>query len=280
MNSLLALASVCLLAGQVQNNKKDNVNVAPKGNVNVAPRGNVDRAPTGNVGNYPRGNVDRYPSGNVGVAPRSNVDRFPTGGVGTTNGGNVDVVPSADSGNTPVDPTAAKATRTKRGDAKEKSKTGSDGETKSKKTAHKKKDDKSDDKKKEPRPGVTGPIIFGYSISSNLIVSDLERVRLRLNSIGNDYEGRRTAAVLNVTHAIHMLRYGRSDPNAEMSIVVPRNFETRAVSDNEVRVVLGKLQHVAGLLRSNAYLYGSPALDRVDRAIDALEGALEMPATK
>jgi len=199
------------------------------------------------VGNYPRGNFDKYPRGNVDADP--------------------------------TNPLSSKSVpRAKGKDSKEKSKTKTDSDSDSKSKAEKTKSkknakSKSDDDKRK-RPDVTGPIVVGFTSPSGHVVEDLERVREKLNSVGNDYQGRRSAAIHHVTHAIHMLRFGRSDPNPDASLIAVGNSETRTISDLSIRVAQGELQAIAARLQTNAYMHGSAAAAAVERAILALEIAL------
>lgn len=244
----------------------------PTGNVGKAPAGNVGVVPRGNVGGFPQGNVGNFPRGNVGSFPRGNVENYPRGNIGNYPRGNVDRDPS-----NPLNVKTAARAKSKDGKVNGKTKAGFDADRKA--TTEKSKRNKGDKGRdgdgKRSRPGVTGPIIFGMPSSSAGVIEDLERVRLQLNSVGFDYQGRRAAAVNHVTHAIHMLRYGRSDPNPDASFVPSGNNETRTVSDLSLRVAQGELRAIAARLRTNAYFHGSAAAAAVDRAVRALEIALK-----
>jgi len=246
MNSLVfALSTVLLSAPQ-----------AP-------PTGNVGKASAGNVGNVPRVNIGNFPKGNVGSFPRGNVDDYPRGNVGNYPRGNVDV--------DPLNPKAVPRAKGKSNADKGKDKTDADAGTKSK-SKGKKGAKKSDDDPKHP--DVVVPIVLGTWSSSAAAVEDLERVRARLNSISYDYQGRRAAAVNHVTHAIHILRFGRSDPNPDASFVPTGNNEVRSVSDLSLRAAQGELRAIAARLRTHSYLYGHAAAASVDRAVRALDVAL------
>ena len=257
--------------GTVGNAPSGNIGNAPRGNTGNAPRGNVGNAPRGNIGNAPRGNIDRTPSGNIGNAPSGNVGRAPRGGVdkapsgniGNAQGGNVGNAPGGNVGDAPkgnVDVIPGEP-KPKGSVAKT---TSNDGGKSSKKG-----------RKRTPRPGVTGPIVVGATIHSGGIVADLEQIRRRLNTIGNDYQGRRATAVIQVTHAIHMLRVGQSDPNAQAAFVPAVVDESQPISDDKMRIARAELERIAGRLRTNAYFHSSAALAAVERAMNAISGAVK-----
>jgi hypothetical protein len=244
----------------------------PTGNVGKATAGNVGTAPRGNVGTFPQGNGGNFPRGNVGSFPRGNVDNYPRGNTGSYPRGSVDRDPS-----NPLNTKAASRVKSKDGKDNGKGKPGFDADRKA--TTEKSKRNKGDKGKngddKPARPGVTGPIVIGMPSSSATVIEDLERVRLQLNRVGFDYQGRRAAAVNNVTHAIHLLRYGRNDPNPDASFVSSGNNERRTVSDLSLRVAQGELRAIGARLGTNAYFHGSAAAAAVERAIQALENALK-----
>jgi len=235
-----------------------NVGSANGGNVGKAPKGNVDKTPKGNVDKFPRGNVENYPRGNVDVFPFGNVDQFPSG--------NVDAAPSSNVGTLPMTPKPSDgkstskpaASSSKHRHAKENAKTGAEAA-----------------EKKDAKPGVTGPIVFGDRAPSHGAIGDLEQVRERLNLVGYDYQGRRAAAVAQVAHAIHMLRFGRSDPNAADSVLAIKSPQGRTLADAEIMAAITELESVAARLRTNAYFNGSAALNAVERALADLRAALK-----
>ena len=282
MNALLVATALLIGVdppkGNVGTVPSGGVGRAPGGNVGSFPGGNVGSYPRGNVDVYPRGNVDRYPSGNVSIYPRGNVDRIPQSNAGSDTGGNVDTVPSGDAGSVPADPTSPKkAAKSKKTSAKEKVKPDAASDSKSKKTAAKKKDDKAAEKtaEKKNEPGVTGPWLLGSTAWSGAVIAELERTRDRLNDVGHDYKGRRAAAIMQIAHAIHNLKYGHSDPHAAASVGPIKKSESRWTSDGKLTTAHGELMHVAGRLRTGAYLYGSPALNAVERAIEHVDAALK-----
>ena len=110
------------------------------------------------------------------------------------------------------------------------------------------------------------------------IISELQTVRTLLNAANHDYKGHRAAAVHQVTHAMHVLQYGKNHPNPGPHYTPAKggNREAQAISDAQLRQAMAALQQINVQLANTPGQHHAATIAAINRAIQEINQALKV----